>query len=108
MILNKTNNELINIKITCANTFFKRFIGLMLKKDFNGAMLFTNLKDSSIHTHFMRFNIDAYFLDENKIVYEKATLKPWKFYKPSKKAKYILETKKDKIKIKIGDCLEFI
>ena len=96
------------IDIIYADTFFKRFKGLMLKKDIDYALIFTNFKDSSIHTHFMRFEIDVYFLDENKVVYDKATLKPWKFYKPKKQAKYIIETKKDELKIKIGDCLEFI
>ena len=52
--------------------------------------------------------IDVYFLDRNKIIFEKTSLKPWKFYKPEKKAKYILETKKDCLKLKIGDRLEFI
>lgn len=91
-----------------ADNFIKRFKGLMLKKDFTEALLFTNLKDSSVHTHFMRFEIDIYFLDENMIVFEKITLKPWKFYKPKKQARYILETKKNKLKLKIGDKLEFI
>lgn len=80
----------------------------MGKKDIDFAVLFCNLKDSGIHTHFMRFEIDVYFMDENKIVFEKATLKPWKFYRPQKKAKYILESKKDRLKIKTGDELEFI
>lgn len=96
------------IDIIYANTFFKRFKGLMLKKDIDYALIFTNMKGSSIHTHFMRFEIDVYFLDENKVVFDKATLKPWKFYNPKKQAKYIIETKKDELKIKIGDCLEFI
>ena len=107
MILNKTTNELIKIKIINANTFFKRFKGLMLKKDIDFAILFCNLKDSSIHTHFMRFEIDVYFLDKDKIVFEKTTLNPWKLYKPKKQATYILETKKNELKIKIGDKLEF-
>ena len=108
MIFNKTSNELINIKITHANNFLNRFKGLMGKKDIDFAMLFSNLKDSSIHTSFMRFEIDVYFLDENGTVYEKTSLKPWSFYRPKKQAKYILETKKDELKIKIGDRLEFI
>ena len=29
-------------------------------------MVFTNLTDSSIHTMFMRFEIDVYFIDENR------------------------------------------
>ena len=97
-----------NIKIILANTFYKRFKGLMLKKDFSDGLLFTNLKDSSIHTLFMRFEIDVYFLDENLLIFEKTSLKPWKFYKPKKQAKFILETKKDKLKLEIGDNLDFI
>ena len=71
-----------NLEIKYANTFLKRLMGLMFKKDINYALLFTNLKDSSVHTHFMRFEIDVYFIDKNKTVFEKATLKPWRFYRP--------------------------
>lgn len=108
MILNKTTHQKFNIKITYADTFYRRFKGLMGKKKIDFAMLFLNLTDSSIHTLFMRFDIDVYFLDENKTVFDKTTLKPWKFYRPSKKAEYVLETKKDELKIKIGDNLDFI
>ena len=96
------------MNIIIADTFFKRFKGLMGKKEFEDAMLFTNLKDSSIHTMFMRFEIDVYFIDKKKVVFDKATLKPWRFYKPKKSAKYILETKKNKLKLKIGDKLDLI
>ncbi len=108
MILNKTDNELIDIKIVCADDFLKRFKGLMFKKDIDFGLLFTNMVDSSIHTSFMRFDIDIYFLDENRVIFEKTTLKPWKFYKPKKQAKYILETKKDLLKLKVGDKLDFV
>lgn len=108
MILNKTSQKLIDIKITCLNNFFKRFIGLMGRKDIDFAMLFCNLKDSSVHTLFMRFEIDVYFLDEKRIVFDKVSLKPWRFYKPKKQAKYILEVKKDSLNIKIGDELYFV
>jgi hypothetical protein len=96
------------MKIILADTFFKRLMGLMGKKDFEDALLFTNLTDSSIHTMFMRFEIDVYFLDKNKIIYDKVTLKPWRFYKPKKQSKYILETKKNKLKLEIGDSLDLI
>ena len=96
------------MKIIYADTFFKRLIGLMGKKDFNHALLFANLRDSSIHTMFMRFEIDVYFIDENKRVFDKTSLKPWRFYKSKKQAKYVLETKKGLLKIKIGDYLDFI
>ena len=108
MILNKTTGEIIKIRVISADNFYKRFKGLMGKKDIDYALLFSNFLDPSIHTSFMRFTIDVYFLDENKIILEKTTLKPWKFYKPEKKAKYILETKKDLLKLKIGEKLDFI
>ena len=82
------------IKIKYADNYLKRLFGLMFKKDIDYGLLFILKYGSSIHTCFMNFTIDVYFLDENKTVFEKVTLKPWKFYKPSKKAKYILETKK--------------
>lgn len=96
------------MEIIYADTFFKRFKGLMGKKQFENGMLFTDLTDSSIHTMFMRFVIDVYFIDENKTVYDKVTLRPWRFYKPKKRAKYILETRKNKLKLNIGDKLDLI
>ena len=96
------------MEIIYADTFLKRLIGLMGKKDFNNVLIFTNLADSGIHTMFMRFEIDIYFADENKIIYDKSSLKPWKFYRPKKQAKYIVETKKNKLKLKIGDKLDFV
>ncbi|MBE6500550.1 MAG: hypothetical protein E7Z80_08430 [Methanobrevibacter thaueri] len=93
------------MKIIYANSFFKRFKGLMGKKDFDDCMVFCNLKDSSIHTFFMRFTIDIYFIDENRIIYDKKTLAPWKFYKPEKQASFILETKHGKLDLKIGDYI---
>ena len=91
-----------------ADTFFRRLVGLMGKRDFNKILVFKNLTDSSIHTMFMRFEIDVYFIDENRVVFDKATLKPWRFYRPKKQAKYIIETKKNKLKIEIGDRLDSI
>lgn len=96
------------MKIKIANTFFKRLLGLMFKKDIDYGLLFINISYPSIHTSFMRFDIDVYFLDENKIIVDKVTLKPWRYYKTKEKTKYILETKKDELKIKIGESLDFI
>lgn len=96
------------MNIIVADTFLKRFKGLMGKQDFKDGLLFKNLTDSSIHTMFMRFEIDVYFIDKNKIIYDKVSLKPWKFYRPEKQAKYILETRKNKLKLNIGDKLDLI
>jgi len=96
------------IKIKYADNYLKRLIGLMFKKDIDYGLLFILGYESGIHTCFMRFNIDVYFIDENKIIFEKITLKPWKYYNPSKKAKYILETKENLMNLKKGDKIDFI
>lgn len=93
------------IKIKYADTFSKRLIGLMFKSDIDYGLLFILKYGSSIHTCFMRFNIDVYFLDDDKVIFDKTTLKPWKFYKPSKKAKYLLETKENELNLKKGERL---
>lgn len=95
------------IKIKFADTYIKRLIGLMFKKDIDYGLIFILKYGSSVHTCFMRFNIDVYFLDENKIIFEKTTLKPWKFYTPSKKAKYMLEVKENTLNLKKGEKFEF-
>ena len=95
------------IKIKIADNYFKRLIGLMFKKDIDYGLLIILKYGSSIHTCFMRFAIDIYFLDDNKIVFDKVTLKPWKYYKTSKKAKYVFEVKENSIELNIGDKLDF-
>ena len=95
------------IKIKYADNYFKRLIGLMFKKDIDYGLIFILKYGSSIHTCFMRFNIDAYFLDENKIIFDKVTLKPWRYYNPRKKAKYILETKENSLDLNINDKFDF-
>jgi len=74
------------IKIKYADSYFKRLTGLMFKKDVDWGLVFILKYGSSVHTCFMRFDIDVYFMDENKTVFEKTTLKPWKYYRPSKKS----------------------
>ena len=94
------------IKIKYADTYLKRLIGLMFKKDIDYGLFFILRYGSGVHTCFMRFPIDVYFLDENKITFDKVTLTPWKYYNPSKKGRYILETKENTLNLNIGD--EFI
>ena len=49
-------DEVIDIKVICANNFFKRFKGLMGKKDIDYVLLFTNLTDLlSVRSHLKQF-----------------------------------------------------
>lgn len=114
LIKEKTNKKINNLKF--ADTFFSRFKGLMFKKKLDYVLVLKpahmkSKRASAIHTCFMRIAIDIVFLDENKEVFEIATLKPWKFHSPKKGASYILEMKKgsvEKYKIAIGDKLDFV
>ncbi len=109
------NGKIICKKTKFAKTFFEKFKGLMLEseKNFDYALIFTlgykTRIRASVHMLFVFFPIDIIFLDENKKVVDKATLKPWTLnYTPKKPAKYFIELpKKLGNKIKIGDKLKW-
>jgi len=88
------NNKEFEIK-ECIK-FKDRLLGLMFKKNFNYGLLFN--KCSSIHTFFMREDIDVIGLDDNdKIIGYKKNLKPYRFLK-LKGAKKIIELPANSIK----------
>lgn len=66
------NNQTFNLEI--ANTFKKRLIGLIGKKDIQKGLFFP--KTRSIHTFFMKEDIDIIMIDKNNnVVYYKKNLK---------------------------------
>lgn len=79
-----------DIPVNIADTFKERFFGLMGKKEGIYGLLL--LKCNSIHTCFMRYNLDAIFLDENdKIVAIKRSIKPFSFILPIRNTVKVLE-----------------
>lgn len=114
LIKEKNNEKIAHIKF--ADSYFSRLKGLMFKKNIDYVLVLkpakaNNRSASSIHTCFMRMNIDVLFLDENKRVYEIKQLKPWQIYTPKVGASYILELKEGNIErynIKIKDKLDFV
>ncbi|MDR1417777.1 MAG: DUF192 domain-containing protein [Endomicrobium sp.] len=80
----------INIEIKIAKTFLSRLLGFMFKKNVKYAILLKNCR--SVHTFFMRFNIDIVFLDkENKIIKVVKNVKPFRIVLPIKNSFSILE-----------------
>ena len=68
------NNKKYNIILM--NTFFKRLKGLMFRKDFITDIYFFP-KCSSIHTYFMKQDIDVCIFDKNYYVtYVGSSIKP--------------------------------
>jgi uncharacterized membrane protein (UPF0127 family) len=114
LIYNKTKSKIIEIPIKFANSYFSRLKGLMFKKNINYGLVFNmehskNKQTSSIHTFFMFNDIDVYFIDNEMKIFEIARLSPWKVYIPSKKARYILEFKKDSLKsLNLKDEIDFV
>lgn len=86
------NNQLISDEIMIADSFFKRLRGYMFYKS-PPVKTLAIMPCNSIHTFFMKFNIDVLFLDEDMVVVKKyEQLKKNKLIKPIKDAKYVVES----------------
>lgn len=90
-----------NIDIIDCNTFFSRLIGFMFKKNITNALLFNNC--NSIHTFFMKENIDVIMCDkDNTIIYYYNNLKKNKIILPKKKVYKTIELPINYFNIKIN------
>ena len=97
------NNKNIDIKL--CNKFSERLLGLMFKKNINYGLLFR--KCNSIHTFFMRENIDIIMTDKNnKILYIYQNLKPWRIILPKKNVYNVYELPKNTIKTRQIDDIK--
>lgn len=88
-----------------ADTFWKRLKGLMFLSDFRDQIMIQPC--NQVHTFFMRFAIDIYFLDENhQVIDVQFQLKPWRISKKVKSAKAIIEVKhQNQPQYKIGQYI---
>lgn len=91
------NNNIVYDNLYIANTFYERFKGLMFNPRDKQYGLFIK-SCNSIHTCFMKYNIDIICLDKNfKIIKIFYNLKPFKFIFPQKNVNHILEIPSDHI-----------
>lgn len=97
-IINK--NEFKKIKL--ADSYFERLKGLMFKNNIDYGLLIKTSISSSIHTCFMSFPVDVYFIKDS-LIFDNVTLSPWSFYNPHKETDFVLEFRKGDFKIKKGD-----
>ena len=110
-IIHKHSRNLIAKKAQVADGFFDRLIGLMFKsemKNYDGLLI---QGSNSIHTCFMRFNIDVLFLTkENKVIKIFEQMKPWRFTWVYFSASKVLELPGGTLskQIKVGDELELV
>ncbi len=103
---------LILDEVELADTFMKRFMGLMFRKGMpqNHGLLLKPCNE--IHTFSMRFPIDAVFLNsEGTILKIEAAMMPNKIGKTVKQAKSVLELcahTAEKYRLQVGDVLKII
>ncbi|MFW6014325.1 MAG: DUF192 domain-containing protein [Nanoarchaeota archaeon] len=106
-IINKDKETVIASEFKHCKNFFQHFRGLMFSGKKCLLFEFEKEKHISLHMFFVFFAIDVVYLDKNKKVVEiKKGLKPFWFYSPKKKAKFIIEAPEgivDKTMTKEGD-----
>jgi uncharacterized membrane protein (UPF0127 family) len=93
-IKRKIDQSIIASQTKEAKSFRDRLMGLMFVKEMDGydGILFDNCR--AIHTHFMKFEMDAIFLDKNnKVIKIIRKMKPWRFSSIYLKANKVLELK---------------
>ena len=93
------------IELTECISFYSRLKGFMFEKEINKALLFN--KCNSIHTFFMKTNIDVIFCNkDNKILYYYNNLSPNKIILPKKNVTKVFELPVNYFNIKLNERLE--
>lgn len=91
---NKTNKKIIAEDVKKAESLQDRLFGLIPRSGMDKSEGLLLKPCSSIHTCFMKFAIDAVFLDKNmKVVAIAESMKPWRFSAWHISAKSVLELK---------------
>lgn len=93
------------IEIINCTSFKQRLLGFMFKKTSNYALIFP--KCNSIHTFFMKMNIDVIMCDnDNNILYIYNDLKPNRIILPKRKIKKVIEVPAGIFKFKLNTKIE--
>ena len=83
--------ELLASPVYIADSFGSRFCGLMLRRSLAPGEGLLLKKCPSIHCFFMRFTIDAVYLDRDMTVVGTETVKPWRVGGSFRGARHVLE-----------------
>lgn len=91
-----------SIDLYVCKSFFSRLKGFMFTRNINRALLFD--KCNSIHTFFMKENIDVIMCDnDNKVLYFYSNLSKNKVILPKNGVKKVFETPSEYFDIKINE-----
>ena len=103
------NGDIMQLQIEMADTFLARFRGLMLRKRLPASHGLLIAPCNSIHMCFMRFAIDAIFIDKDyKVLKVARNVKPWIGLAWCWKAWGVVEVSAGEAKdVRIGDTITY-
>ncbi len=104
------NGKLVSEEVYLADSFFYRLMGLMFKPKEKAISILIK-PTQSIHTCFMKFNIDVIFLDKtNTVIKIIRKMKPWRVTAFYMNATQVLEMPAGHlpVEISVGEQLEFL
>jgi len=109
-IINKTSNITIAEKAVVANSFLSRLVGLLNRRFLPKGEALIITKCKSIHMFFMKFPIDAIFVDKNNhVVGIVKNIKPFQLSPVFISSNYVIEAPVGtivKARVAIGDNIE--
>ena len=87
------NGRVLADSVRLANTFWRRMVGLQFCRSLPAGEVLWLKNCRSVHTAWMRFPIDVFFLDESMCVVEvRRGVRPWRVVRPqSDEARHVIE-----------------
>ena len=114
-VINRTCGGQVVLKALWCQSFFCRLKGLTFRRslvDGEGLLLVDSketISNAGIHMWFVFMSLGVVWINESGRVVDTLEAKPWRFYFPSRSARFVLEGNPSILKgISIGDDLEFI
>jgi len=110
MLLLNEKNKIILDNVFIANNFISRLVGLMGKKQVKNNTGLLISPCNSVHTFFMKFNLDIIFIDKNNIILKiYRNMSPWKISKIHIKSIFCIEGNSGCFKLlNTGDKIKII
>ena len=108
---NDRTGDVVVSSLTVADNFFTRFRGLQFRRSLARDTGLLLVPCGSIHTFWMRFPIDVYFLSNTgRVVEMKQEVSPWRCAVGGKQAHAVLEVASGAISndIQVGDQLRLV
>lgn len=109
MLINKETGHVIAKSVFVADRFWTKLAGLQFRKNIPDDFAFVILNCSSIHTCFMRFGLDAVFVDRSwRVIKVYRGLKPFRVTPAVKGAYAVVELNHRERDIEPGHALELV